>query len=405
MKTKFILSFAALVMALSSNSQIKIFPGGSVSYGSTTAPSGGEKHKFTGDLVVTSTTSTPSSALRLRGNNVLSSATTPDYTWYGNDQTGFFHPASNVIGFTTGGTERARITTYGNLLMGTTSLENARINTVTYNYGGIYSKATYAGDWGPPVIDSETDRVNSVTYRGVLPGTGATFYVTGGGWIYNAGGIYNGSDKNIKDDIKNIDSALAKVLQLNGVTYKLKREKQNPNLYPVAQEYMGVVAQDVEKVAPQAVKVVLDGSKAVNYDMLIGLLIEALKEQNSKVTQLQSEVNNCCTKKGDAQQNRLINTTDETSTELYIGNSYIRQNAPNPFSKETSIEYFITEKNADSSILVFDMNGKLLKTYKLNGSGKGNITVSGNEFSPGMYYYSLIVNAKEVGTKKMILTE
>lgn len=507
MKTKFILSFAALVMALSSNSQIKIFPGGSVSIGATTSPTASSvNHQIIGaKTVFPSSTSAITSAPLIQGSNGYSSASAPCFTWHGDNNTGIFHPASDVLGFasggfeafrinaskqilskqqasdastpeyswdtdpntgiirpgndqialvtagtekmkinasgqicksnsnasastpdfswtsdantgvfspgsdilgfSTGGTERVRITTYGNLLMGTTSVENARINTITSGYGGIYCKATYGADWGLPVIDSETDRANSVTYRGGITGTGTTFYVTGAGWIYNAGGIYNGSDKDIKDDIKNIDSALTKVLQLNGVTYKLKREKQNPNLYPTAQEYIGVIAQDVEKVAPQAVKTVLDGTKAVNYDMLIGLLIEALKEQNAKVTQLQSEVNNCCSKKGETQQSRFINTNEETPTELYAGNSYIKQNAPNPFSKETNIEYYIIEKNASSSILVFDMSGKLLKTFKLNGSGKGNLTINGNEFSPGMYYYSLIINAIEVGTKKMILTE
>ncbi len=48
----------------------------------------------------------------IRANNGYSSASTPDYTWYYNDQCGIFHPAGNVIGFSAGG-EKARITSQG----------------------------------------------------------------------------------------------------------------------------------------------------------------------------------------------------------------------------------------------------------------------------------------------------
>ena len=45
-----------------------------------------------------------------------------------------------------------------------------------------------------------------------------------------------------------------------------------------------------------------------------------------------------------------------------------------------------------SSILVFDMNGILLKTYPINQSGNGELIINGNELKAGMYIYSLIVN-------------
>jgi hypothetical protein len=79
------------------------------------------------------------------------------------------------------------------------------------------------------------------------------------------------------------------------------------------------------------------------------------------------------------------------------------QNKPNPFNKQTVIDYNVVEEGS-ASILVFDMNGKLLKTIPVKIPGKGSITINANDFNPGMYYYSLIVNDKEVDTKKMILT-
>jgi hypothetical protein len=60
MKTIISLSFFALATCLSA--QIKIFPGGLQSYGSTTAPTGAVKHRFTGDVVIGQTAGSTESA-------------------------------------------------------------------------------------------------------------------------------------------------------------------------------------------------------------------------------------------------------------------------------------------------------------------------------------------------------
>ncbi|HBX52885.1 MAG TPA: secretion protein Por, partial [Bacteroidales bacterium] len=72
---------------------------------------------------------------------------------------------------------------------------------------------------------------------------------------------------------------------------------------------------------------------------------------------------------------------------------------------ETVIEYYISENTANASIMIFDLNGKLLKTNNITGSGKGSITIFGNELSQGMYLYSLVINGEERDTKRMILSE
>lgn len=325
------------------------------------------------------------------------SASLPTHSWNSDNNSGLFRAAEDVIGFSTGGSERMRLNSYGNLLINTTT-DNGNLSVYTIATG-IHLNANHSADWYQSMI-TETNRANSANYLVKLSGT-TKFYVAGQGWIYSDGN-YLGSDKNIKDEIKGIDSAMSKVNKINGVTYKLKVEKQNPSVYGNAKEYMGVIAQDVEAVAPQVVKTMNDGTKAVCYEMLVGLLIEALKEQNAKVTQLENDVNNCCAKSNG--NNRLI-APENGSADESNNSSYVKQNNPNPFNKETVIEYFVAERNANSSVLVFDMNGKLLKTLKITSSGKGSLIINANDFAPGMYYYSLVVNNKEIGTKKMILTE
>ncbi len=331
--------------------------------------------------------------------NLTSVAATPDLSWKNDANTGIFSPGADMLGISTGGTERARMTNNGNLLIGTTSVENARLNVLNGIDGGIYASCNYTGDWQDPVIEAETNRSNSPTYRSTLTGTGATFYVSGAGWIYSQGN-YLGSDRNIKDDIHTIDSAGSKLSRITGVTYTLKKEK--PALYGTANEYMGVIAQDVEAVAPQAVKTLNDGTKAVCYEMLVGLLIEGYKEQSTKIDKLQNDLNRCC-EKADTKTERSINPSS-TNDNGMGDKTYLKQNNPNPFNKETVIEYNIVE-SGNASILVFDMNGKLLRTLPVKIPGHGSITISANDFAAGMYYYSLIVNDKEIDTKKMILTQ
>ena len=348
MKKTIVTSLLALTSLI--NAQIKVFPGGIQSYGTTTAPATGIKHNFLGYGLLT-------------GKFFINAAQNTSAPWED-----------------------------GQLTISTTTVNDKLIN-MTHNANSDWKNA----------INCNVNRANTSTYGVSLNGTG-TFYVAGAGWIYSQGS-YIGSDINIKDDIQIIDSASAKINQIKGVTYKLKKEKQNQNSYGLttAKEYMGVIAQDIEKVAPQAVKTIHDGTKAVSYEMLIGLLIEGFKEQSAKITQLESDLNSCCSKPTGGSKNRT-STSSNNGGSNENEQSYMKQNNPNPFNKETVIEYNIVE-SGNASILVFDMNGKLLKTIPVKIPGKGNITINANDFNPGMYYYTLIVNEKEVDTKKMILTE
>ena len=89
------------------------------------------------------------------------------------------------------------------------------------------------------------------------------------------------SDINLKTNIKPILSPLSKLLQLNGVTFNWKKDDR-PSV--------GVIAQEVEKVFPELVNET-ENFKTVNYDGLIGLLIEAIKEQQQQIDELKKQVN------------------------------------------------------------------------------------------------------------------
>jgi len=100
------------------------------------------------------------------------------------------------------------------------------------------------------------------------------------------------SDRNLKTNIQPIENALSKVKKITGVCYdwtddalkKLGGETGNF----IRRRDTGVIAQEVESVLPEVVTTRLDGSKAVKYDKMVGLLIEAIKELSEEVEQLKN---------------------------------------------------------------------------------------------------------------------
>jgi hypothetical protein len=75
-----------------------------------------------GNSAFISRTGATTSSPLIRGTNDYSLATTPDYTWYNSDQTGIFHPAANVIGFSVWGVEKVRISDAG-MAIGSTTID------------------------------------------------------------------------------------------------------------------------------------------------------------------------------------------------------------------------------------------------------------------------------------------
>ncbi len=96
------------------------------------------------------------------------------------------------------------------------------------------------------------------------------------------------SDERLKTDIVKIESALDKVDQINGYTFTYTAD---------GKKSAGVIAQEVEKVLPSAVNETAmplktgndDLYKSVQYDQLIGLLVEAVKELKAEVAELKGQ--------------------------------------------------------------------------------------------------------------------
>ena len=101
------------------------------------------------------------------------------------------------------------------------------------------------------------------------------------------------SDVALKENITNIPDPLESLKKLNGVLFDWKKEyidqRGGEDGYFVRKKDVGVIAQEVEKVLPEAVAQRPDGIKAVKYDRLTCLLIEAVKQLQDKVDSLSNK--------------------------------------------------------------------------------------------------------------------
>jgi trimeric autotransporter adhesin len=92
----------------------------------------------------------------------------------------------------------------------------------------------------------------------------------------------------LKERIRPIGGALEKLSRLNGVTFHWKDKTKNQR------EYLGLIAQDVEKVFPQAIDEVSDTTigtaKTLDYAVLVAPMIEAMKELKAANDNLRLEL-------------------------------------------------------------------------------------------------------------------
>ena len=92
------------------------------------------------------------------------------------------------------------------------------------------------------------------------------------------------SSKILKDNIKPLSNSLDKILSLEGVSFTWKDENKN-------ESSIGLIAQDVEKVFPELVSGD-EGSMGVSYGNLVAPLIEAIKEQQKQINELEERLKN-----------------------------------------------------------------------------------------------------------------
>jgi hypothetical protein len=246
----------------------------------------------------------------------------------------------------------------------------------------------------------------SLNYRGYL-GYRDSWLAVCSKYIYGTNILYS-SDEKLKKNIQNLDLALPIIKKLRPVSFdynlnysKVDNEKIKAKLQTDDKNRLGFIAQEVQKILPQSVKVnESDSTLCIQLIDFIPILVKGMQEQTTRIDSLKSVIDEL-----KISQNKLksasITGVDGNLNSIAV----LDQNIPNPFSQETKIGCTIPEYSTSAVLYIYNMNGTQLQQHKINGIGKQTVTINGNSLDAGMYLYALVIDSREVDTKRMILTK
>jgi hypothetical protein len=205
------------------------------------------------------------------------------------------------------------------------------------------------------------------------------------------------SDRRFKRDITPLKSVNEKIAKLNGYTYGYRTDEFNDRNFD-NNKHIGFIAQELKEVFPELVTEKA-GYYAVDYQGMVPVLLEAIKEQQAQMNAQQKQIDEL--KAGQTTAMRI--TPPSIPVSLSDNNSIVlNQNVPNPFAESTTITYNITSDFGKAQIIFSTDEGKVIKTVDITAKGPGSLTVFADDLSHGIYTYTLVVDGKTISSYKMI---
>jgi len=258
-------------------------------------------------------------------------------------------------------------------------------------------------------------------------------HVQGAAFKSDGGDLWNVlSDKRLKRDIKKYEGGLDIIKKLNPVTYEYNGKAGTRD----GQRQIGVVAQELQKVAPHMVSTFKfttaddggieyidgrpDGKKvtrteqeylSINASSLKWIMVDAIQEQQQIIDNQKEEIE---TLRGEMTEMKemmqvILNgqNTDINRQNIQLnGNgAYLEQNQPNPFNSNTLIKYNVPMDAKDALVNIFDMNGQLIHSEVITRTGTGEIQLKAGTTAAGTYSYSLVIDGQVLDTKRMVIVK
>ena len=197
---------------------------------------------------------------------------------------------------------------YNTTASGINSTAIGRKSVASGYYSTTLGYDTRASDFTSTVIGQYNNSLSSITTNGSATSYDAdnTAFVIGNGTddsnrsdafkvMFNgdatvsndltvSGDVVISSDAKLKSNIVSLGYTLAKILQIDGKIYTIKKDESE-------KQKIGLLAQDIEKVFPELVSE-SNGIKSVNYQGLVPVLINALKEQDAMMKEQDNRISN-----------------------------------------------------------------------------------------------------------------
>jgi hypothetical protein len=189
--------------------------------------------------------------------------------------------------------------TGGTLILGTSGF----VGNIQFGTSGYGTLGYDAGNGKMTFLSTAGAVAGTIYYSFNADGAGARFTIANNGAATLVGSLtQNTSDKRLKDNVKNIDNALNKVMALNGVTFDWNDIAVEYGWSPrIKNNDIGVIAQEVQAVLPQAIDFAPfdrdenhqsksgENYLTVQYEKIVPLLIEAIKELKAEIDELKNK--------------------------------------------------------------------------------------------------------------------
>jgi hypothetical protein len=212
------------------------------------------------------------------------------------------------------------------------------------------------------------------------------------------------SDKKLKKDITNFEDGLSVLEKIKPVSFRYNGKAG----LPTEEQYVGVLAQDMQKIAPYTVgQFTYQDSTGkteqyLDYDpnALTYILVNSVKELKAENDVLREKVAELELLK---QELALIKQILLKQSPESPAVARLFQNEPNPYAKTTIIKYVVPQTATSAQLKVFSVTGQLVLTQELVTKGQGQVELSTQSLPAGTYIYHLVVDGQTVGNKKMVL--
>jgi hypothetical protein len=224
-----------------------------------------------------------------------------------------------------------------------------------------------------------------------------------------AGGVALTSDARFKTDIATISGALQKVMNIRGVQYNFRTDV--PSAPKITGRQIGFIAQELQNVVPEAIDQRPDGYYAVEYHMVTPILVEAIKDQQREIVSADSELTIAHSTISDLTA-RVAKLESEIGQLLGQNNGSLEgnaptngvtffQNDPNPFSRTTTIYYYIPETVQNAELVVSESTSGATTLRIPLSKGSNQVQVSAAKLQSSQYMYTIIADGAQLPSKKM----
>lgn len=213
--------------------------------------------------------------------------------------------------------------------------------------------------------------------------------------------VYTHSDERAKEQITPISGALNVIQALNPVSFRWKNDfttRKLPSTNTAVNEssleteriQLGFIAQEVEKILPDAVLTDEEGHKLINYNAIIPLLVRSVQELKEQIRK---------------QQDLIDGLSKGESLRYYhsLEKDQLLDCIPNPSNGVVEVTYILNEGYEEAYILVSDLSGNKEAEIQALSPIQRKVEADLSALNRGIHLITLVVNGRATNSLQLVL--